>query len=523
MVSKAGEIIVCPPCLKNFQNMAQIPTSSSDFLLVTHSLSKSYGTIEVLHNVSSQIKHGEIVGLIGENGAGKSTFLKCLCGIIKPSAGDFVFDGKRYRSLSIAKARSLGIVGVQQEFNLINELNVYENIFLGCELRNSWGLLDRQAMRSQTGRLLEELGARISPEESVKSLSVADKQLLEIAKALSQSCRLLIMDEPTTVLNDSEVENLFRIMRDIRAKGTAILYVSHKLREVKKICDRVLVLRDGHLVSDCSSLEIGEREMAERMVGRKLNQIFPEKPQAKTEAEILLSLDKVCSGSLLRDISLTLRRGEILGLAGLPGSGRSELAECIYGISKIDAGKMFFAGRERRFSHPSQAVSAGIACLSEDRQGSGILTAFSVRANCTLVSLARYCHPLIDEVQEKAAAEKYISAFQIKTPDTETLLHELSGGNQQKVAIAKGLDSNPSLFIFDEPTRGIDIKAKSEVYTFIRDLLEEGIACLLISSDLEEIIGLCKRVAVMREGQLAGILQGEQISEKQIMFLATGV
>jgi len=496
---------------------------SSNFLLTTHLLSKSYGSVEVLHAVSTQIRQAEIVGLIGENGAGKSTFLKCLCGITKPSAGEFIFAGKSYRTLSIAQARNLGIVGIPQEFNLINELNVYENIFLGRELKNPWGLLDRAAMCSQTQQLLAELGARIAPETAVQQLSVADKQLVEIAKALSQSCRLLIMDEPTTVLNDAEVEKLFQIMRDLRSKGTSILYVSHKLREVKKICDRVLILRDGYLVDDRANLEFSERDMAEGMVGRELNQIFPEKFHSASDADILLSLDKVCCGDFLRDITLTLRRGEILGLAGLPGSGRSELAECIYGISKITSGKMLFAGQECRFSHPSQAVAAGIACLSEDRQGSGVLSTFSLRANCTLVSLKHYCHPLIDEAQEKTTAEKYIAAFQIKTPGTETLLHELSGGNQQKVAIAKGLDSKPSLFIFDEPTRGIDIKAKSEVYGFIRSLLEQGIACLLISSDLEEIIGLCSRVAVMREGCLAGTLHGEQINEKQIMFLATGV
>lgn len=247
---------------------------SSDFLLTTHSLSKSYGSVEVLHAVSTQIRQAEIVGLIGENGAGKSTFLKCLCGITKPSAGDFVFAGKSYRALSIAQARNLGIVGVPQEFNLINELNVYENIFLGRELKNSWGLLDRAAMCSQTQQLLAELGARIAPETAVQQLSVADKQLVEIAKALSQSCRLLIMDEPTTVLNDDEVEKLFQIMRDLRSKGTSILYVSHKLREVKKICDRVLILRDGHLVDDRASVELSERNMAEGMVGRELNQIF---------------------------------------------------------------------------------------------------------------------------------------------------------------------------------------------------------------------------------------------------------
>jgi ribose transport system ATP-binding protein len=503
--------------------MQQTQKSSSNLLLETHGLCKSYGSVAVLQQISVQIRSGEIIGLIGENGAGKSTMLKCLSGIIRPSKGNFSFAGRNWQGLSVARARSLGIVCIPQEFNLINELQVYENIFLGRELRTALGLLDRNAMRAKTQQLLEELGTNIPASKAVKELSVADKQLVEIAKALSQSCKLLIMDEPTTVLNDSEVENLFKIMKRLQENGTTILYVSHKLREIKKICDRVLVLRDGLLVCDSPTAKLSEREMAEQMVGRTLNQVFPEKCRQTSDTNVILSLDKISAGNAIRDVSLTLRKGEMLGLAGLPGSGRTELAECLYGIRKITSGKMVFQGIERRFSHPSQAVSAGIACLTEDRQGSGILTTFSVRANTTLVSLASYCHPLIDENTEKLQTEKYISAFQIRTPSTETLLQELSGGNQQKVAIAKGLDSNPSLFIFDEPTRGIDIKAKSEVYTFIRELLEKGIACIMISSDLEEIIGLCNRVAVMREGHLAGFLHDQQITEKQIMYLATGV
>ena len=504
-------------------SMQQTLEQSADLLLETHGLCKSYGSVAVLQQISIQIHSGEIIGLIGENGAGKSTLLKCLCGITRPSKGDFSFAGHHYQGISVTRARNLGIVCIPQEFNLINELQVCENIFLGRELHTALGLLDRKAMRTKTQQLLEELGTDIPAQRAVKDLSVADKQLVEIAKALSQSCRLLIMDEPTTVLNDAEVENLFQIMKRMQQNGTAILYVSHKLREIKKICNRVLILRDGLLVCDSPAAKWTERDMAERMVGRALNQVFPEKCQQTSDADAILSLDKICSGDVIRDVTLTLRRGEILGLAGLPGSGRTELAECLYGIRKISSGKLIFAGKVRHFSHPRQAVSAGIACLSEDRQGSGILTPFSVRANITLVSLASYCHPLIDQRQEKRTAGKYISAFQIRTPSTETLLQELSGGNQQKVAIAKGLDSNPSLFIFDEPTRGIDIKAKSEVYSFIRDLLDKGIACILISSDLEEIIGLCNRVAVMREGHLAGFLQDENITEKQIMYLATGV
>jgi len=494
-----------------------------DLLLATTGLGKDYYSVPVLRDINFQLGHGEIVGLVGENGAGKSTLCKCLNGMTRLSQGSFVFAGRRYRGISVIQARAAGIVSIPQETDLIDGLSIYENIFLGRELRHSWGLLDRPAMRARSAQALQDLECHLDPERLAGTLSLAEKQQVEIAKALEQSCRLLIMDEPTTVLNAGEIKNLFRLMRKLRAQGTSILFISHKLREVKEIADSIAILRDGRLICHRPAQELSAQDIASRMVGREFRQLFPPKRPAPEDAAEVLRLQEIFSGTRVRGVSLSLRPGEILGLCGLPGSGRTELAECLYGSRRISAGEFRLCGLPRRFRHPREAVAAGIAYLPEDRQGSGILGDFSMRSNTTLVSLPKYCHPFISVREEKDAVRQHIVSFGIKPADSECVLRQLSGGNQQKVAIAKGLDSSPLLFIFAEPTRGIDLQARSEVYSFIHRLLEQGIACLLISSDLEEVIGLCRRVAVMREGHLEGFLENEAVSEENIMYLATGV
>lgn len=494
-----------------------------DILLATTGLGKEYYSVPVLMDINFQLRHGEIVGLVGENGAGKSTLCKCLNGMTRLSQGSFVFAGRRYRGISVIQARAAGIVSIPQETDLIDELSIYENIFLGRELRRPCALLDRPTMRARSAQVLQELESNLDPERLAGTLSLAEKQQVEIAKALEQSCRLLIMDEPTTVLNAAEIRNLFYLMRKLRAQGTSILFISHKLREVKEIADSIAILRDGRLVCHCPAGELSTQDIASRMVGREFRQSFPPKRPAPENAAEVLRLHEICSGSRVRGVSFSLRRGEILGLCGLPGSGRTELAECLYGSRRISTGEFLLCGIPQRFRHPREAVAAGIAYLPEDRQGSGILGDFSVRSNTTLVSLPKYCHPFISVSEEKRAVWQHIVSFSIKPADSECVLRQLSGGNQQKVAIAKGLDSGPLLFIFAEPTRGIDLQARSEVYNFIHRLLEQGIACLLISSDLEEVIGLCRRVGVMREGRLEGFLEDEAVSEENIMYLATGV
>lgn len=488
---------------------------SSDFLLRADSVTKSFEGTPVLSGITLDLRAGEILGLVGENGAGKSTFVKCLLGIHKPDSGAIAFSGR-----DLLRSGTEGIAGIPQEFNLVNDLTVAENIFLGREPRR-FGLLDRRFMRSESQRLLRKLDAEIDPDRMIDSLSVAEKQMVEIAKALSVNCRLLIMDEPTTVLNQNESAILFRIMRELKAAGTSIIFISHRLEEIRAICDRVAVLRDGILVSCDPAVSLDAMEIARRMVGRELKQMFP--PMVPPSGDTILSVENLSSGKEVKPISFELKKG-LTGLAGLAGAGRTELAETICALRKRTSGSVTLSGKTLRLKKPSDALAHGIVYLSEDRQGSGILTEFPLDRNTTLSSLRRYCRAgIIDRKAERACAESYVEKFRIKTASVETELKYLSGGNQQKVALAKCLDNRPRVFLFDEPTRGVDIGARSDIYHFISELAASGVACLLISSDLEEIIGMCSRVMVMRSGELAGVLENEHVTEEEIMYLATGV
>jgi len=358
----------------------------------------------------------------------------------------------------------------------------------------------------------------------VSELSIAQQQIVEIARELNCECRLLIMDEPTTVLNPPEAENLFRIMRSMRDQRIGLIYVSHKLREVKQVCDQVLILRDGQFVSRTLISKISVKEMANRMVGRELSTIFPPKIYPLSDAPAVLQVSSLSQADRLHDISFFLRKGEIMGFAGLGGAGRTELAETLYGIRRKSGGTIRIDGREIDPASPVDAVRAGIAYLSEDRQNAGTIQSFGLTENITLISLRKYCRgPFIRKNEEDEAAASYLDRFRIKAVSLRAPIRELSGGNQQKGAIAKSLDAQPRIFIFDEPTRGIDIQSRGEIFQFIHQLAEDGMACLVISSDLEEIIGLCSRVAVMREGTIAGFLEDPYITEKEIMYLAAGV
>lgn len=495
-------------------------------LLQICDLHKSYSGVKVLSGINISLPMGTVMGLIGENGAGKSTLIKCINGVTVPDSGRIIFDGKSYSGMTIKKALSLGIVTIPQEFNLADHLSVKDNIYMGCELKKFMFMLDHEKMRQGAKRLLESLGCSIDPDALVETLNVAQKQILEIARGLNHKCRLFIMDEPTTVLNKSETEKLFQVIRQLKEQNVSILYVSHKLHEITEICDSFTVLRDGEYITTKATTDVSAKEMANLMVGRELKDIYPPKlPPAAPGAEELLSVQDISLSSLVKNISFSLAKGEILGIAGLGGAGRTELAEAIYGIRKTVSGKIFFKGKELKISSPEDAVKAGIAYIPEDRQKSGTIQQFPLSWNMTLISLVeKYCfRGFIRKKKENTSAGNYISLFSIKAPDGNIKMNELSGGNQQKGVIAKSLDTAPDLFIFDEPTRGIDIKSRSEIYFFIRSLAEKGTSCIIISSDLEEVIGLCPKVLVMREGQNAGILEKEKINEKEIMYLATGI
>jgi ribose transport system ATP-binding protein len=492
-----------------------------DVLVRTAGITKEFSSVRVLNDISVEIRKGEILGIIGENGAGKSTFIKILSGIYTPTRGTVEFEGKTVELREPKDAKRIGVSLIPQEFNLVATLNVYENIFLGDEMRRASGLLDRGGMIRRTRELMEELNAKVDPTASIGSLSVAQKQMVEIAKAIKAESKLLIMDEPTTMLTSHEIDILFRLMRSLREKGAAIVYISHKLKEVKTICDRVMVLRDGEFIclEEAATFEI--YEMARRMVGRELSQVFP--PKTTPRDEVMLEVEGLTVPGVISDVSFSLRSGEILGFSGLIGAGRTEIAETIMCLRKASSGKVLVEGRELVFHSAADAVAAGIAYLSEDRQGSGVLTSFAMNKNITLVSLGDYARPFIDRKKELEKTRFYIEQFDIKTPSLEARLESLSGGNQQKVSLAKSIHTAPRILIVDEPTRGVDVKAKRDIYAFIRRLADEGIAVMFISSELEEIIGMCGRVIVMKEGRVQGELEGDRINEEEIMFHATGV
>jgi ribose transport system ATP-binding protein len=490
-------------------------------LLQVDGLTKAFSGVEVLRNLTVGVRSGEILGVIGENGAGKSTFMKLISGVYTPTRGKILLDGRPITIPNPLSAQHHGIAMIPQEFNLVNTLRVYENIFLGRERRRN-GFLDRSGMIETSRSLFEVFGADVSPEAMVGELSVAQKQMVEIAKAMSQESRLLIMDEPTTVLSPSEVDALFAVMRDFAAKGGSILFVSHKLGEVMAFCDRVLVLRDGDLISVDPVEDLDEHEMARRMVGRELSEAFPPKAQ-ETDDAAALSIRNLSQHGTLEDISFDLRAGEILGIGGLMGAGRSELGEALMGLRHLDSGEIAVDGQPVQIRNPRDAMAARIAYLSEDRQGRGLLLQYDTVINVTLASLKKYTKFFIQNRQCEERAEYYVDSFNISVPSLTDDLAHLSGGNQQKVYLAKWLDTSPKILILDEPTRGIDVGARREIYGFIHDLVSNGLSCIIISSELEELLGMCSRVLVMREGRLVGELTGDDLSEEEIMYYATGL
>lgn len=496
----------------------------SEVLLETREISKDFSSVYVLNKVNVQVIRGEVLGIIGENGAGKSTLMKILSGVYTSTSGEVLFEGEVVDIQEPLDAKRLGISLIPQEFNLIRELTVYDNVFLGSELRQKNGLLDKKSMMTRTRELLAELNVDIEPDERIEHLSTAQKQMVEICKAVSGNAKLLIMDEPTTVLTQYEIDILFKLMTRLREQGTTIIYISHKLKEVKAICDRVIVLRDGDVVSTEKIGDISVLEMAQRMVGRELNQVFPRKHEPSEE--VIFEAENLTVPGVIEDVSFKLRRGEILGLAGLVGAGRTEVAETILGVRKAEKGRILMHGKQVTISRPVDAVANGISYLSEDRQGSGILTSFSVVQNTSLVSLGDYCKYLIKLIlrqKERDSAAAHIERFNIKTQSLDTRLEFLSGGNQQKVSLAKSIDPKPVVLIADEPTRGVDVAAKQEIYRLINTLAMEGLSCIFISSEQEEIIGMCHRVIVMKQGRVMGTIEGEKISEEEIMYLATGI
>ncbi len=489
--------------------------------LEVRSVTKEFPGVRALADVSMQFEPAEVYGIVGENGAGKSTLMKILSGIEQPTTGSIHLDDREIALQGVRHALESGIAMIHQELDVIDDLSVAENVFLGSE-KTKFGLLDLRAMTEETTRLLARVGATFLPSTRVADLSIAGKQLIEIAKAVSYGARILIMDEPTAVLTDKETDSLFKLIGELKRDGVCVIYISHRLAEVEVICDKVSVLRDGLLVATLAKGDVSQTKLASLMVGRELQDFFPLKSEHKPGKPLLEAVGVVV-GSHVRGVDLKVHAGEILGIAGLVGAGRTELAEAISGSRKMDEGTVSVCGKRIRIASVQDSMAAGIAYVSEDRKSIGLVMGLDVVENITLANLKAYCHPLVDRKKELESAKSWQKQLDIRASDLRTSVSLLSGGNQQKTSVAKWLETKPRVLLLDEPTRGVDVGAKREIYGLIQKLASEGVGCVVISSDLPEIVGVCQRVLVMREGKMVGELLGDQITEEAIMALAAGV
>jgi ribose transport system ATP-binding protein len=489
-------------------------------ILKTSHIFKTYPGVIALNDVSVEIEEGEIHGLIGENGAGKSTLIKTITGAVTPDSGIITVSGRDYKSLNPAASRKIGVEAVYQEFNLAPSLSVAENIFVGEKL--SKGIFfNRKETNRRAAEILGMYDVDIDPSDLVQGLTVAKRQLVEIAKAVAGDAKLLIMDEPTAPLTDNEVATLFSIIRRLKEKGVTIIYISHRLEELFEITDRVTVMRDGEVIGTDRTEKLTKDSLISMMVGRNMNEAYPQKKVAP--GADLLELRGV-SGNGDRDISFMLREGEILGIAGLVGSGRTELARLIFGLDRKDGGEILIRGQKAAIKSPRRAIERGIGFLTEDRKTQGVLLSLSVRWNITAGILKKLSNAIgaVDSSKEKDVVSGLKDSLNIRTPSIEQLVKNLSGGNQQKVALAKWLASDSGILIFDEPTRGIDVGAKHEIYMLMKTLAEKGAGIILISSEMEEILGMSDRLIVLYEGRISGILKKEDFSQISVMKLASG-
>ncbi|GLQ10482.1 monosaccharide-transporting ATPase [Devosia yakushimensis] len=485
-------------------------------------IGKSFPGVRALHNVNFDLQAGEVHALMGENGAGKSTLMKILSGVYRRDAGEIRLDGKPVEIASPRQAQEMGIGIIHQELALMRDLTAAQNIFIGREPRRLGGLLlDEGALNRAAQAIFDSMNLKLAPTVPVGSLTVAKQQMVEIAKALSYRSRVLIMDEPTAALNDIEIAELFVIINRLKAEGVGIVYISHKMDEIKRISDRVTVMRDGEYVGTVPAATTSMETIISMMVGRTLTSEALTVPNTST-APVALEVRNLNRGRDIRDVSFSVRKGEILGLAGLMGAGRTEVARAIFGADPRDSGEIWVNGKRAGISTPGDAVHAGIGYLSEDRKHFGLATTMNVRDNIALASIARFTRPggLLDDGAMHQMAQRYIGQLAIKTPSDMQEARLLSGGNQQKVVIAKWLLRDCDILIFDEPTRGIDVGAKSEIYKLLNALAAEGKAIIVISSELPEVLRLSHRIAVMCEGRLTGTLPGGA-SQEDIMRLAT--
>jgi rhamnose transport system ATP-binding protein len=492
----------------------------STVLLQASAITRSFGAVRALRHVSFDVRAGEVHALIGENGAGKSTLIKIFTGAERADSGGLLVSGHPVSHMNPVTSRQLGIAAIYQQPSLFPDLTVAENIAVGLERTSSWRRIDWKGRRTLAEDLLQRVGASIDPDRLVESLSMPEQQLVEIAKAVGADARIVIMDEPTASLAEREVETLFDVVRRLRESGVGIVYISHRLDEVFAIADRITVLRDGETVATRDAAAVNRTELIRMMVGRELTAVFPKR--VVRLGSVLLEIRGLSNRAAgVRDVTFDVRRGEILGLAGLVGSGRTQLAETIFGLTPADAGEILLDGKPVRISSPEDAIAAGIGYVPEDRRRHGVMMEMAVAANAGLASLNRMSrYGLLDRTAERRTAQEYVDRFRIKTASVQAEVGTLSGGNQQKVALARWLATAPSVLILDEPTQGVDVGSKAEIHTLMQDLAAQGMAIVMISSELPEILGMSDRIAVMHGGTIRGVLPREDATQARILALA---
>jgi len=499
-----------------------LPSPSAQSLLEARNLSKQFPGVRALHNVGLALHRGEVLAVIGENGAGKSTLMKILAGVATPDSGEILLEGQPIQLGSVRAALELGIALIHQELNLSDNLDVAANIFLGREPRR-FGLIDHRRLQVEARPLLDQIGLDCSPRTIVSQLSIGRQQMVEIAKALSIQARILIMDEPTSSLSQRETGQLFKVIKDLQTRGVSVVYISHRLGEVREIADRVAVLRDGENAGELARAEITHDNMVRLMVGRDLSQFYVRAPREARGP--VLAVEGLCTAAHPRHrLTFSVRAGEILGLAGLVGAGRTELLRTLFGIDRPVRGLIRVAGAMVDLRHPKDAIRAGMALVPEDRKEQGIILEMAVGENVSLAGLKREARAgwFVNRPGEKRFADEMIGKLNIKPPNPRQFAQFLSGGNQQKVVLGKWLALRPRLLLLDEPTRGIDIGAKQEIYRLMEDLAADGVGILFVSSEMAEILGMSDRVLVMHEGRIHGELRGAELSEEAVMRLATG-
>lgn len=488
-------------------------------ILKLNHISKLYPGVVALDDMNMEFREGEIHAIVGENGAGKSTMIKTISGAIEPTSGTIEINGEVFDKLTPKLSRQKGVAVIYQEFTLVPVLSAADNIFMGEYMLNGM-VLDRKAMEEKTRELFDRLHVNIDPKAKVADLTTGFQQIVEIAKAISKDANVLIMDEPSAPLTITEVEAMYEIVDRLKAEGVTIIYISHRMEEIFRLSDRVSVIRDGKYITTLNTAETNKQELIKLMVGRELNETYPERENPS--GEIIMKLNKV-SGNGVKDISFEVKRGEILGLGGLVGAGRTELAQLIFGSEPITSGEIIYKGEILHVRNCQQAIEKGIAMIPEDRKRHGVILDMSIKDNTTMPCLKKISpKSIINTKKEMEVTENYRKSLLIKTPTIEQLVKNLSGGNQQKVVLAKWLAMNPDVIIFDEPTRGIDVGAKHEIYEIMNELANEGKAIIMISSDMEELIGMSDRIVVLCKGRVAGSIEKQEISQESILTKAAG-